>query len=135
MYLSLGCRKTLCRCCNELIVESGNTFSFVLPILCFASVSFHSSIAPDESYLIFDGKRDGGYGDSDLNISYRIKDGVWGEPINLGDQINTPAWEATGNVTSDGKYLFFNRMIGPRADQNVDIFWVEATFIEALRPD
>jgi hypothetical protein len=97
--------------------------------------SFHLFIAPDESYLICDGKRDGGYGDSDLYISYRNQDGTWGEAINLGDQINTPAWEAAGNVTADGKYLFFNRMIGPREERNVDIFWVEATFIEALRPD
>lgn len=94
----------------------------------------HPFIAPDESYLIWDAKRDGGYGDSDLYISYRQSDGSWGEAINLGDKINTDAWEAAAGVTPDGKYLFFNRNINPDNYDNVDIFWVNAGFIEALRP-
>ncbi len=96
--------------------------------------SFHPYIAPDESYLIFDGKREGGYGNSDLYISYRQQDGSWGEAINLGDKINTGAWEAVASVTPDGKYLFFNRNIGTDNYENVDIFWVDAKIIETLRP-
>jgi len=96
--------------------------------------SFHPFIAPDESYLIFDGKREGGYGDSDLYISYRQQDGSWGDVINLGDQINTDAWEAVASVTPDGKYLFFNRNMGSDKYEDVDIFWVDAEIIETLRP-
>ncbi len=96
--------------------------------------SFHPFIAPDESYLIFDGKREGGYGGSDLYISYRQKNGSWSDPINLGNKINTEAWEAVASVTPDGKYLFFNRNMGSDQYENVDIFWVDATFIETLRP-
>lgn len=96
--------------------------------------SFHPFIAPDESYLIFDSKREGGYGDSDLYISYRQKDSSWGQPINLGDKINTKGWEASANVTPDGKYLFFNRNMNPGNHENVDIFWVDAQIIETLRP-
>ncbi len=95
--------------------------------------SFHPFIAPDESYLIFDGKRAGGYGDSDLYISYRQPDGSWGEAINLGDKINTEAWEAVASVTPDGKYLFFNRNMGTDKYENVDIFWVDAQIIETLK--
>lgn len=95
--------------------------------------SFHPFVAPDESYLIFDAIREGGYGDSDLYISYRQIDSSWGEPINLGNKINTEAWEAVASVTPDGKYLFFNRNIGSGDYENVDIFWVDAQFIEALR--
>ncbi|HBC15102.1 MAG TPA: hypothetical protein DC026_05320, partial [Erythrobacter sp.] len=29
----------------------------------------HPFIAPDESYLLFDGRREGGYGDSDIYVS------------------------------------------------------------------
>jgi hypothetical protein len=94
----------------------------------------HPFIAPDESYLIWDAKREGGYGDSDLYISFRQKDGRWGNAINLGDRINTSAWEAAATVTPDGKYLFFNRNIGSSAYENVDIMWVDASFIEDLRP-
>lgn len=96
--------------------------------------SFHPFIAADESYLIFDSKREGGYGDSDLYISYRQQDDTWGEPINLGDKINTEGWEAMASVTSDGKYLFFNRNLTPGNHENVDIFWVDSQFIETLRP-
>ena len=97
----------------------------------------HPFIAPDESYLIWDAKREGGYGDSDIYISFRGKDGTWGTAINLGDKINTEAWEAAASVTPDGNYLFFNRTVSPgNADTfpNVDIFWVDAGFIEDLRP-
>jgi Tol biopolymer transport system component len=96
--------------------------------------SFHPFIAPDESYLIFDGKREGGYGNSDLYISYLQQDGSWGEPINLGDKINTKGWEAVASVTADGKYLLFNRNMTPENYDNVDIYWVDTQFIQKLRP-
>ena len=95
--------------------------------------SFHPFIAPDESYLLFDSKREGGYGDSDIYISFRQKNDSWGSPINLGDKINTEAWEACASVTPDGKYLFFNRNMGSDNFENVDIFWVDAQVIENLR--
>jgi WD40 repeat protein len=91
----------------------------------------HPFIAPDESYIIWDGRRDSGFGKSDLYISFRAKDGSWGAAINLGDKINTELSDSFGSVTPDGKYLFFYRAIGPG---NLDIFWVDASFIETLRP-
>lgn len=94
--------------------------------------SFHPFIAPDESYIIFDSKRDDGYGDSDLYISYRQSDGSWGDAINLGERINTDAWEAAASITSDGKYMFFSRNMGSENYENVDIFWVSASFIDEL---
>ncbi len=94
----------------------------------------HPFIAPDESYLIWDSEREEGYGDSDIYISFKRKDGSWGEAINMGDKINTEAWEAVACVTPDGKYLFFNRNMGSDQYENVDIFWVDAQIIEELRP-
>ncbi len=96
--------------------------------------SFHPFIAPDESYLLFDSKREDGYGDSDIYISFRQQNGEWGDPINLGNKINTKAWEASASVTPDGKYLFFNRNMGSDNYENVDIFWVSSELIENLRP-
>lgn len=100
-----------------------------------AGKSFHPFIAPDESYLIFDSKREDGFGDSDIYISYRQQDGEWGAAVNLGDTINTAAWEASASVTPDGKYLFFSRNMGSDEFENVDIFWVDAQIIETLRPE
>jgi hypothetical protein len=97
----------------------------------------HPFIAPDETYIMWDGERTGGYGDNDIYISFRQSDGSWGEAINLGDTINTASEEGGPKVTPDGKYLFFNRMV-PRApgDPNLqsDLYWVDAQIIEDLRP-
>lgn len=94
----------------------------------------HPFIAPDESYIIWDAKREDSYGSSDIYISFKQQDGSWGDAINFGDQINTEAWEAAASVTPDGKYLFFNRNIGSDNYENVDILWVDAQIIEELRP-
>lgn len=95
--------------------------------------NFHPFIAPDESYLLFDSKRNDGYGNSDIYISYRQNDGSWGNPINLGPEINTEAWEASASITPDGKYLFFNRNMGSDNYENVDIFWVSVDVIKNLK--
>jgi len=93
----------------------------------------HPFIAPDESYIIWDGRREGGYGSSDIYISFRQKDGSWGDAINLGDNINTESWEAAASVTPDGKYLFFNRKMDTEKNGNVDMFWVDAKYLDTLR--
>jgi len=95
--------------------------------------SFHPFIAPDESYILFDSKKEDGFGDSDIYISFRQQNDSWGDPINLGADINTEAWEASASVTPDGKYLFFNRDVGLKKYENVDIFWVSTQVIENLR--
>lgn len=95
----------------------------------------HPFIAPDESYLLFDAEREDGFGESDIHISFKQNDGTWGNGINLGDKINTNAWEASANITPDGKYLFFSRNVGSDDFENVDIFWVSAEVIENLRPE
>ncbi|MBL4787613.1 MAG: PD40 domain-containing protein [Kordiimonadaceae bacterium] len=94
----------------------------------------HPFIAPDESYILWDSQRDGGYGDSDIYISYRQQDGSWGPAVNLGDKINTSGWDAAASVTPDGKYILFHRSVDAEGADNVDIYWVDAQIIETLRP-
>lgn len=91
----------------------------------------HPFIASDESYLIWDSEKDGGFGDNDLYISFKQKDDSWGPAINLGDKINTEADEAYGSITPDGKYFFFHRSYG---GDTGDIFWVDAQIIKSLQP-
>jgi len=93
----------------------------------------HPFIAQDESYIIWDAVREDGYGKSDIYISFKQKDGTWGEANNFGNDINTESWEAAASVTPDGKFLFFNRNMGSDNYENVDIFWVDAKIIENLR--
>jgi hypothetical protein len=90
----------------------------------------HPFISPDESYLIWDSEREEGYGDSDLYISFRQKDGSWGPAINLGEGINTEREDIYGSVTPDGKYLFFHRYLD---NGKVNIYWVNTQVIENLK--
>ncbi|GAB4186278.1 MAG: hypothetical protein Tsb002_10620 [Wenzhouxiangellaceae bacterium] len=91
----------------------------------------HPFIAPDESYLIWDSERDGGYGNSDLYISFRQDDGDWGPAINMGAEINTEHDDAYGSVTPDGKYFFFHRVNLNEGFAN--IYWVDARVIDNLK--
>jgi hypothetical protein len=86
----------------------------------------YPSIALDESYIIFDSERDGGFGSGDLWICFRNLDGTWGDGINLGDKINTPGNESIPHLTPDGDYLFYTA--------NRDIYWVSTGFLEGLNP-
>ena len=94
----------------------------------------HPFIAPDESYLLWDGRRESGFGGADIYVSFKQKDGSWGEAINLGPKINTYGGEAGARVTPDGKYLFFTRNMTPGNYHGADIVWVDAQIIETLRP-
>ena len=105
------------------------------PVVNTGEWTAHPFIAPDESYLIWDSEREGGFGDSDLYISFKQSDGSWGPAINMGEAVNTDKWESFASVTSDGKYILFNRGIDLTDDnRNVDIYWVDAKIIDSLRP-
>ncbi len=98
----------------------------------------HPFIAPDDSYLIWDSEREEGYGDSDIYISFRQKDGSWGAAINLGDKINTEHVENGAFVTSDGKYLFFGRSHEKFREDGSSYWaggkhWIDAKIIDELR--
>lgn len=96
----------------------------------------HPYIAPDESYIMWDGERESGFGDNDIYISFRQKDGSWGEAINLGNKVNTEAEEGGPQITPDGKFLFFNRMVphaNGKAGSHSDLYWIDAQIIKDLR--
>ena len=98
----------------------------------------HPFIAPDESYILWDSRKDIGYGGADIYVSFRKKNGDWGDAVNLGDKINTSSSENGAHVTPDGKYLFFNRNVGKIQPtdkyDDVNMFWVDAKVIEMFRP-
>ena len=102
------------------------------PVVNTGQWTAHPFIAPDESYLIWDSEREGGYVYTDLYISYRQKEGSWGAAINMGDKVNSDKAEFYASVTPDGKFILFNRGIDDKG--NIDIYWVDAQIIETLRP-
>ena len=91
----------------------------------------HVFIAPNESYILFDSYRPGGFGGSDIYISFRKSDASWSKAINLGTPINTEHFDWYPKITPDGKYLIFSRTI----DGKIDMYWCSAKLIEKLRND
>jgi hypothetical protein len=88
----------------------------------------HSSIVPDESFLIFDTQPVGSEWNADENlfVCFRLEDGSWSESFDLGGKLNLPGGKMLATFSPDSKYLFFcNRG---------DIYWVDARIIEELKP-
>lgn len=85
-------------------------------------------ISRDEKFLIFESNRPGGAGNLDFYISYKLENGSWGEPINLGTKINSKFAERFPYISPDGKYFFFaNDSTG-----NFDIYWVSASVLSNI---
>lgn len=83
-------------------------------------------VSPKNDVLIVHSRMAGGLGSWDLYISFKDKEGNWGELRNMGNVINSAGNEANASFTPDGKYLFFSR--------DGDIYWISAKIIEDLRP-
>lgn len=92
-------------------------------------------VSPDESLMVFSSRRPPSFGNGDLFISLRLRNGDWGEPVNLGDRINTGEHEFCPMLTPDGKFLFFSRLYGGTWDTATggDVFWVDAGILEQFR--
>ncbi len=64
-------------------------------------------ITADGQELYFHSSRPGGYGGLDIWVSQKIAGG-WGEPVDLGPNVNTSADEGWPFVSVDGQELWFN---------------------------
>jgi outer membrane protein OmpA-like peptidoglycan-associated protein len=65
------------------------------------------SISSDGNTLYFSSNRGGGKGGSDIWVTQLGPNGVWSEPRNLGDSINTDGAEETPFIHPDGRTLYF----------------------------
>lgn len=90
------------------------------------SVEFdaHGCISTDESFMIYDSMRPGGFDQTDIYISFRKEDGLWSKGFNLGEKINK-GHHHIPSLSADGKYIFFS--------SDGDIYWVDANIIEELK--
>ncbi len=101
-----------------------------LEILNTAYHEWDPYIAPDETYLIFCSTKPGGMGMDDLYLSFKNKNNHWGEPIPMGNMINSPGSENRPYVTNDGRFFFYTSS----KRGNRDIYWVDTKIIEELKP-
>jgi Tol biopolymer transport system component len=64
-------------------------------------------VTADGRFLYFGSNRPGGLGGMDLWVAEKSGD-AWGEPVNLGPQVNTSGDENRPFVTADGQELWFD---------------------------
>ena len=81
-----------------------------------------AAISCDGRQLFFASTRPGGIGGSDLYRCYRLPDGSWSEPVNLGAGVNTPDDEEAPFLSNDGETLYFSSM-GHDSYGDQDIFY------------
>jgi len=87
-------------------------------------------VDPDERFMIYCSKKDGGFGFHDMYISLRNQDKSWGNPINLGPALNSNFEEVGPVLTPDGKYLFF--ITEKTGDNGYTPYWIDIDAITAL---
>ena len=65
-------------------------------------------LAADSKTLYFSTSGLPGYGDNDIFMTRRLDNTWtnWSEPLNLGNKINTPKWDAYFTVSADGDYAY-----------------------------
>ena len=97
--------------------------------------AYHPFVAQDESFIIFNSSnRPDSYGEADLYISFKNQNGIFDEPINLGNIINSEYSDICPTLSPDGKYLFFTRLGFEDSNWTGKVYWVRADFINQLKP-
>lgn len=114
---------------SKYTYDNGN-FTFIDSIVIHEGFrqAWNFYMSPNEDYVIFADRHEGGYGDFDLYISFKTAEHNWGYPINMGPKINSELRERFPTISPDGKYLFFMRHT-----ETQDFFWVSTEIIEKLK--
>jgi len=81
----------------------------------------HGFITPDGTRMYISSNRPGGFGMLDIWVSEKTAAGTWGEPVNLGDVINTAWDEDAPFFDSDNNALLFSSK-GHMGLGNLDLF-------------
>jgi len=71
------------------------------------NIEVQPSLSADGKILYFASNRKGTLGGFDIWRSIRKENGEWGNPVNLGSTINTPANDECPFIHPDGKTLYF----------------------------
>ena len=67
-----------------------------------------ASISNDNKTIYFTSNRPGGYGSTDIYVSYLEANGRWGKPKNLGVNINSERDEEAPFISKSGQHLYFS---------------------------
>jgi hypothetical protein len=73
-----------------------------------AAGEYEAFVTEDERLMLLAiTKRPDSLGDIDFYVSHKQVNGQWGEPVNLGPEVNSPARELSPKLTPNGKYLIW----------------------------
>lgn len=72
------------------------------------SVESSCSISNDGKTMLFSSEREGTLGELDIFMIKKLPSGEWGEPENLGEEINTPLSEDFPTLSGDGLTMYFS---------------------------
>ncbi len=102
-------------------------FEIIGPPISIEKNDMYPFISPDESYLIFNSRRESGGKEMDLFITYRQKNNTWSEPVKIETGLSNCVmpW-----ISADEKYLFFTHS---NKKTKGDIYWMKADFIKNKR--
>lgn len=92
------------------------------PINQSGSQEIFASVTEDGSEMFFVSNRKDGYGGYDIYHSYRLPNGLWGIPLNVGSTINTPYDEDAPIKHPTNNILYFSSQ-GHNTMGGYDIFY------------
>ncbi len=98
-----------------------------------SSNEYDPYIAPDGSYMIFCSNKAGGFGRTDMYITYWLSNCTWSTPVNLGENINSVDTDFSPTVTPGGNNLMFTR--SNRTRTHSDIYWASIESFVNAHPD
>ncbi len=84
----------------------------------------HGAFSPDGNSIYFTSNRNESVGAMDIFRSDKQEDGSWGEPVNIGETINTPLNEEVPMISPDGKRIYFSSQ-GHNSMGGFDVFYAE----------
>lgn len=84
----------------------------------------HAAFSPDGKSIYFTSNRGDGVGAMDIWKSDHQEDDSWSDPVNLGENVNTPLNEDSPFISPDGKRLYFSSQ-GFNSIGGYDVFFVE----------
>ncbi len=94
-----------------------------------ADLEHSPCISPDGSYIIFS-RASQQRVQLGIFISFKKKDGAWGEAVCLNEIVGCPTATQCTSVTPDGKCFFYISWLS----SDWASYWVKSDFIERLRP-
>jgi OOP family OmpA-OmpF porin len=90
-------------------------------------------LAADGVTLYFSSNRPGGVGDNDIWMTKRLDSTwqKWSDPVNLGEPINTPDWDAFFTLDAGGEYAYMTSSANSIGESDI----VRVKLLEKERPN